>query len=97
MFANAMEPVYGFQSLLQFKDKFHPAYEPLYVTYPDPAAIGSIATAIGRAYLPDLTSRQALLLLMKIRWQHASRSPAQERERSPNLPSPSHERVPTAL
>jgi hypothetical protein len=69
-FANAMEPVYGFRSLLQFKDKFHPVYQPLYLAYPDPAAIGSIATAIGRAYLPDLTSRQALRLLTKLRWPH---------------------------
>jgi phosphatidylglycerol lysyltransferase len=71
MLANAMEPVYGFQSLLQFKDKFHPVYQPLYLTYPDPAAIGSIGAAIGRAYLPDLTSRQALRLFTKLRWSHA--------------------------
>jgi hypothetical protein len=73
MFANAMEPVYGFQSLLQYKDKFHPVYQPLYLTYPDPVAIGAIATAIGRAYLPHLTSRQALRLLTKLRWPHFSR------------------------
>jgi phosphatidylglycerol lysyltransferase len=71
MFADVMEPVYGFRALLQFKDKFHPDYQPLYLTYPDPAAIGSIATAIGRAYLPDLTSRQALRLLMKLRWSQS--------------------------
>jgi lysylphosphatidylglycerol synthetase-like protein (DUF2156 family) len=75
MLANAMEPVYGFQSLLQFKGKFHPVYQPLYLTYPDPAAIGSIAAAIGRAYLPHLTSRQALSLFTKLRWSHASRGP----------------------
>jgi phosphatidylglycerol lysyltransferase len=74
--ANAMEPVYGFQSLLQFKDKFHPVYQPLYLTYPDPAAIGSIATAIGRAYLPDLTSRQALRLFTKLRWSWRQATPA---------------------
>jgi lysylphosphatidylglycerol synthetase-like protein (DUF2156 family) len=74
MFANAMEPVYGFQSLLQFKDKFHPVYQPLYLTYPDPAAIGSIATAIGRAYLPHLTSWQALRLLTKLRLRKPGRS-----------------------
>ena len=74
--ADAMEPVYGFQSLLQFKDKFHPVYQPLYLTYPDPAAIGSIATAIGRAYLPDLTSRQALRLFTKLRWSRRQATPA---------------------
>ena len=70
MIANTMEPVYGFQSLLHFKAKFQPVYQPLYLAYPDPAALGSIATAIGRAYLPHLTSRQALRLLTKLRWPH---------------------------
>jgi phosphatidylglycerol lysyltransferase len=67
MIANTMEPAYGFQSLRQFKAKFQPVYEPLYLTYPDPAALGSIAIAISRAYLPHLTSRQGLRLLTKIR------------------------------
>jgi phosphatidylglycerol lysyltransferase len=67
IFANVMEPLYGFQSLLQFKDKFHPDYQPLYMAYPDPAALGSIATAIGRAYLPHVTSRQVLRLLSNLR------------------------------
>src|SRR5262249_12461114 len=68
MIANSMEPAYGFRSLLHFKAKFQPVYQPLYLAYPDPAALGSIATAIGRAYLPHLTSRQALRLLSKLRW-----------------------------
>lgn len=62
-----MEPVYGFQSLLHFKAKFQPDYQPLYLAYPDPAALCSIATAIGRAYLPHLTSRQALRMLARLR------------------------------
>ncbi len=66
MIANAMEPVYGFQSLLHFKAKFQPVYQPLYLAYPDPATLGSIAAAIGRAYLPHLTARQALRLLTKV-------------------------------
>jgi hypothetical protein len=78
--ADTMEPAYGFQSLLQFKAKFQPAYQPLYLTYPDPAALGSIATAIGRAYLPHLTLRQALRLLTKLHRPHARRSPVQQRE-----------------
>ena len=51
MIASTMEPAYGFQSLLHFKAEF----QPLYLAYPDSAALGSIATAIGRAYLPHLT------------------------------------------
>ena len=80
MIADTMEPAYGFQSLLQFKAKFQPVYQPLYLTYPDPAALGSIATAIGRAYLPHLTLRQALRLLSKLRWPHARRGPVHQRE-----------------
>ena len=78
--ATAMEPVYGFQSLLHFKAKFQPVYQPLYLAYPDPAALGSIATAIGRAYLPHLTSRQALRLLTKLRRPHTNHGPGQQRE-----------------
>jgi phosphatidylglycerol lysyltransferase len=94
MMASTMEPMYGFKSLLQFKAKFQPVYQPLYLTYPDPAALGAIAAAISRAYLPNLTSRQGLRLLAKVRWPHANRGPAQERERGLNLPSPGHERMP---
>lgn len=48
-----LEPVYGFRSLLRFKAKFAPTYRPLYLLYPDPAALPAIGTAIARAYLPD--------------------------------------------
>jgi phosphatidylglycerol lysyltransferase len=65
--ATIMEPAYGFRSLRQFKDKFQPDYQPLYLTYPDPAAIGPIVIAIGCAYLPRLTSREGLRLLAKMR------------------------------
>jgi hypothetical protein len=37
------------------------------MSYPDPAALGPIAIAISRAYLPHLTSRQGLRLLAKMR------------------------------
>ena len=81
MIANTMEPVYGFQSLLRFKAKFQPDYQPLYLSYPDPAALGSIATAIGRAYLPHLTARQALHLLTKLRRPNTNHNPGQHREK----------------
>ena len=80
MIATTIEPAYGFQSLRQFKDKFQPVYQPLYLTYPDPAALGPIAIAIGCAYLPRLTSRQGLRLLSKMRWPHANSGPVQQRE-----------------
>jgi phosphatidylglycerol lysyltransferase len=57
-----LEPVYGFRSLLAFKAKFQPEYRPLYLAYPDAAALPAIGNAIGRAYLPDLRPTQAAAL-----------------------------------
>lgn len=53
-----LEPVYGFRSLLAFKAKFQPEYRPLYLAYPETAALPAIGNALARAYLPDLTTRQ---------------------------------------
>ena len=78
MIASAMEPAYGFQSLRQFKDKFQPVYEPLYLTYPDPAALGPIAIAIGSVYLPHPMSRQGLRTLARIRRPHSGSGPLQK-------------------
>jgi lysylphosphatidylglycerol synthetase-like protein (DUF2156 family) len=58
-----LEPVYGFRSLLAFKSKFQPTYQPLYVTYPQTSALPAIGNAIVRAYLPHVTWYQALRLL----------------------------------
>lgn len=63
----ALEPIYGFRSLLAFKAKFQPVYAPLYLAYPDLAALPAIGFAIGRAYLPGLTARQSARLLAKLR------------------------------
>ncbi|RAG85159.1 hypothetical protein DN069_13040 [Streptacidiphilus pinicola] len=58
----ALEPVYGFRSLLNFKAKFQPEYHPLYMAYPDPAQLPAIGTAIGKAYLPHTTPAQMVRL-----------------------------------
>ncbi|GAA5138360.1 bifunctional lysylphosphatidylglycerol flippase/synthetase MprF [Pseudonocardia adelaidensis] len=60
---HALEPVYGFRSLLAFKAKFQPEYRPLHLCYPDPAALPAIGLAIARAYLPEVTARQSARLL----------------------------------
>jgi lysylphosphatidylglycerol synthetase-like protein (DUF2156 family) len=65
--AKRLEPAYGFESLMFFKSKFHPHYETLYMAYADPVALPNIARAIGRAYLPDVTTRGALRLLWRLR------------------------------
>lgn len=67
-----LEPVYGFRSLLRFKAKFQPTYRPLYMTYPDAAALPAIATAITRAYLPRLRVSQSLRLMQQLRRRGAA-------------------------
>ncbi|MFC1432045.1 bifunctional lysylphosphatidylglycerol flippase/synthetase MprF [Streptacidiphilus sp. N1-3] len=69
----ALEPVYGFRSLLAFKAKFQPEYQPLYMAYPDPAQLALIGTAIGKAYLPHTTPAQ----LLRLSRQFAGRPAAQ--------------------
>ena len=61
-----LEPVYGFRSLLAFKAKFQPQYQPLYIAYPDPVALPAITNAIGRAYLPRTTIAQMLRLSRRL-------------------------------
>jgi phosphatidylglycerol lysyltransferase len=64
--SRALEPVYGFRSLLAFKAKFQPEFRPLHLTYPDPTALPAIGTAIARAHLPDLDAATALTLVRKL-------------------------------
>ncbi|MGW8375290.1 DUF2156 domain-containing protein [Streptomyces sp. ODS28] len=61
----SLEPVYGFRSLLHFKAKFQPEYRPLYLSYPDPAALPGISRAISKAYLPRLSPGQAVRLVRR--------------------------------
>ncbi|WP_427130733.1 bifunctional lysylphosphatidylglycerol flippase/synthetase MprF [Pseudarthrobacter sp. S9] len=63
---SALEPVYGFRSLLAFKGKFRPRYAPLYMVYPDSAALPGVANAVTRAYLPDLSFGEGFQLLRRI-------------------------------
>lgn len=58
-----LEPLYGFRSLLAFKSKFQPRYEPMYMCFADPVALPSIGNAIGRAYLPDVSFGQGVRLV----------------------------------
>ncbi|HEY8295328.1 MAG TPA: rhomboid family intramembrane serine protease [Micrococcaceae bacterium] len=62
----ALEPVYGFRSLLAFKAKFQPRYEPLFMVFPDAAALPGIANAVTRAYLPNVSLGQGLSIAQRI-------------------------------
>ncbi len=71
---HVLEPVYGFGSLLAFKAKFQPEYRPMYLVYPDPAALPAIAAAITRAYLPDLTISDTVGALQLLRRHRRDRA-----------------------
>lgn len=79
-----LEPIYGFRSLLGFKAKFQPRYAPLYMLYPDPAALPAIGNAVTRAYLPDVRFGQGLSLARTL-----LRSVLSKTRKSPKTPPPS--------
>jgi lysylphosphatidylglycerol synthetase-like protein (DUF2156 family) len=62
----ALEPVYGFQSLLAFKRKFLPEFHPLFMAFPDAAALPAIGFALARAYLPALSAREVVALVRSL-------------------------------
>ena len=51
--ARVLEPLYGFQSLHAFKQKFNPRYETMSLAFRDEADLPRIALALTRAYLPN--------------------------------------------
>jgi len=57
-----LEPYYGFRSLHAFKTKFQPRFEPLFLVFPDEAALPRIGMALSRAYLPDAGLRDLVTL-----------------------------------
>ncbi|WP_368496754.1 bifunctional lysylphosphatidylglycerol flippase/synthetase MprF [Herbiconiux sp. A18JL235] len=61
--SRVLEPVYGFRSLMRFKAKFRPEHRPLHLCCPDPLALPGIGYALGRAYLPTTSTRQAVRAL----------------------------------
>ena len=80
-----LEPVYGFKSLLTFKSKFQPRYEPLFMVYPDSGALPSIANAVGRAYLPKVSVQQSISLAGRI-MRHPGRAKAKGPSSQPGSP-----------
>ena len=54
-------------SLFNFKRKFQPAEAPVYVCYPDPAALPQIGLAVVRAYVPSVTPAEVAGMLSTLR------------------------------
>jgi phosphatidylglycerol lysyltransferase len=59
--------VYGFRSLLRFKQKFQPEYRPLFMAYADPFTLPTIGTALARAYLPTMSMGATLRFMRSLR------------------------------
>jgi phosphatidylglycerol lysyltransferase len=57
---NRLESLYGFRSLLTFKQKFGPEFRPLVIAYPDPLVLPAVGIALSRAYLPSMTVQQTV-------------------------------------
>jgi phosphatidylglycerol lysyltransferase len=56
--SDILEPVYGFQSLHRFKEKFQPRYETLSLLFRDEGDLARIGAGLTRAFLPDASLRQ---------------------------------------
>jgi lysylphosphatidylglycerol synthetase-like protein (DUF2156 family) len=72
----AVEPVYGFRSLMAFKAKFQPQSRSLWLLYPHPTDLPRIAAAVSHAYLPHMSIRQALRLARALARSHARPRPS---------------------
>ncbi|MWV59604.1 bifunctional lysylphosphatidylglycerol flippase/synthetase MprF [Rathayibacter sp. VKM Ac-2754] len=81
--ARTLEPAYGFTSLFRFKAKFHPRYAGLWMTYPDALQLPRIGAALGRAYLPDLSAREALAFARTLGARPEERAPADAKASRP--------------
>ncbi len=66
-----LEPYYGFRSLQAFKSKFQPSHAPLYLVFPDEAALPRIGLALSRAYLPEAGVRDLLSLTRRAQLRSA--------------------------
>ncbi|WP_158588188.1 bifunctional lysylphosphatidylglycerol flippase/synthetase MprF [Galactobacter valiniphilus] len=64
--SGALEPLYGFHSLLRFKKKFRPVHRRMAMSYADPLQLPSIGLAVARAYLPQATRREALAMARRL-------------------------------
>ncbi|CCF84982.1 hypothetical protein NITHO_4280002 [Nitrolancea hollandica Lb] len=55
LLAGWLDTFYHFGSLYEFKRKFSPRWEPIFLIYPGAASLPRIGYALLRAYLPDLS------------------------------------------
>ncbi|HMM41526.1 MAG TPA: DUF2156 domain-containing protein [Thermomicrobiales bacterium] len=80
--AGLIEPFYAIRSLFEFKSKFSPRWEPVYIAYPGAGALPKIGYAIMRAYLPNLGLDELRALVARPR-----ETPAPRAEPTPSEPA----------
>ena len=88
-----LEPVYGFRSLLRFKAKFQPEYEPMYLIYADPTSLPAIARAVARAYVPTASLGTLVRILNGLNDRRPSKS---QPDRGGRRTTPTADRRPQA-
>ena len=57
------ETFYDFRSLFDFKERFRPRWEPVYLAYREPTRLPAAAVAVLKAHLPDLDAADVAHLL----------------------------------
>ncbi|MFQ4147327.1 DUF2156 domain-containing protein [Arthrobacter sp. LAPM80] len=65
LLARTLEPVYGFASLANFKQRFKPRHRSMYLMYPDPLSLPAIGRAVGEAYMPNVSVRSVAKMLRR--------------------------------
>ena len=65
LLGRTLEPVYGFSSLANFKQRFQPRHRPLYLMYQDPLSLLAMGRAVGEAYMPNMSVRSLARVLRK--------------------------------
>lgn len=65
LLGRTLEPVYGFSSLANFKQRFQPRHRPLYLMYQDPLSLPAMGRAVGEAYMPNMSVRSLARVLRK--------------------------------
>jgi phosphatidylglycerol lysyltransferase len=63
LLARTLEPVYGFASLANFKQRFKPRHTSWYLMYQDPLSLPAMGGAVAQAYMPNISVRSVAKLL----------------------------------
>lgn len=63
LLARTLEPLYGFASLANFKQRFKPRHASWYLMYQDPLSLPAMGGAVAQAYMPNISVRSVAKVL----------------------------------